>query len=198
MLKELSPNFWLHKALAEMTSAEWEALCDGCGKCCLHKLVEEVDDESSRGNEGSSEGVGEGFNGGVGEGLTDGLTEAISEGLYMSATERLYYTDIHCAQLDPNTGHCQCYAKRLETVATCVNITLADLPRIHFMPSSCAYRRLHEGRGLADWHPLLHNGSQAAMLAAGHSVRSYPTMSERDIDEDDFELRIVTWPLSDG
>ena len=159
-------KFWQDKSLRDMTSEEWEALCDGCGKCCLHKLV----DEEGAAPEGPS-------------------------GLHMDAGEQLFYTDIRCRYLDPVTSRCGCYAQRLDKVAECVNITLADLPQIHFMPTSCAYRRLHEGKGLADWHPLLHNGSQQAMRRAGVSVASHPTISETDIDEDDYELRIVTWPL---
>lgn len=44
MTKALRPKFW-ELDLHELTHEEWEALCDGCGKCCLNKLEDEVTGE---------------------------------------------------------------------------------------------------------------------------------------------------------
>lgn len=169
--KALSAEFWRTKTLAQMSTAEWEALCDGCGKCCLHKLLAAAESEP---DEESAES---------------------DDDAWMHAGEELHYTDVRCQYLDPATARCGCYAERLARVENCVNITLADLPNIHFMPSTCAYRRLHEGRGLPLWHPLRHGGSRVAMQAAKQDVGSYATVSECDVAEEDYELRIVTWPL---
>lgn len=137
-----------------MSHAEWESLCDGCGKCCLHKLIDEDD-----------------------------------------AQEVIEYTDVSCRLLDTKTGLCSDYANRKEHVPDCVVITPDNVNKLDYMPTSCAYRRLAEGRGIPSWHPLNHNGSRGPMLAAGMSAAGL--VESEDYVEEELELRIVTWPLND-
>ncbi|RUO19315.1 YcgN family cysteine cluster protein [Aliidiomarina iranensis] len=155
--------FWQEKTLAEMSESEWEALCDGCGKCCLHKLLEDRDD--------------------------------VADDAPMELGEDLHYTNVACQLLDTKAGGCSNYANRHQFVPDCVQLSLAALPTIHFMPPSCAYRRLHEGRGLPSWHPLLHGGSRAAMAAAGMAVTGYATQKDTECAPEDG--LIVSWPLYD-
>lgn len=162
----LEKEYWKKKSLSEMNDEEWEALCDGCAKCCLHKFI---DDEQSE---------------------NPATTNVMYEG------ESIVYTNIACHLLNTKTCQCSSYDKRTELVPDCVKLTKDNLKDIFFMPPSCAYRRLHEGKDLPEWHPLRHNGKKSAMHKAGQSVRN-KTISEHDVDLDDFEHFIVRWPLGD-
>lgn len=158
--------FWQEKTLSEMTRTEWESLCDGCGKCCLHKFI---DDEAVE---------------------TPESTDVLQEG------ETVEFTNIVCDYLNTKTCSCTQYQKRTELVPDCVQLTKDNLQDIFYMPNSCTYRRLHEGRGLPQWHPLLNRNKKTAMHKAGMSVRG-KTVYEHQVDKEKYEDYIVLWPLQD-
>ena len=130
-----------------MTTTEWEALCDGCGKCCLNKL-EDPD------------------------------------------TGEVAFTRVACRLLDDQTCRCAQYDIRKQFVPECVVLTPKTLPDVaYFMPSTCAYRVLHEGKALEDWHPLI-SGRAQSVHDAGQSVQGW-TIPEFEVDEDDWEDHII-------
>jgi len=139
-------DFWKHKALAEMSPHEWESLCDGCAKCCLHKLQDEDTDE-------------------------------------------VFYTSVACAQLNLATCRCKVYAQRLQHVPDCLDLVKENMAELSWLPSSCAYRLVSEGKDLPDWHPLV-SGDVASVHASGMSVVGR-VVSERDVAEDELELYII-------
>lgn len=141
-------RFWERKSLAEMTGEEWEALCDGCGRCCLVKLEDED-------------------------------------------TGEFHATSVRCFLLDDKTCRCGDYENRQARVPDCVKLDASNAGTLGWMPSSCAYRRLAEGRGLAWWHPLV-SGDPKTVEAAGISVRGR-TISEHDVEEEDLIDHIRRW-----
>jgi uncharacterized cysteine cluster protein YcgN (CxxCxxCC family) len=162
-------NFWDVKTLEEMTRQEWESLCDGCAKCCLHKFI---NDEA------------------LPEDQELMPTDHINEG------EQMVYSNIACHLLNDKTCECTQYTKRTQLVPDCVQLTQDNLEDVFFMPSSCTYRRIQEGRGIPSWHPLLNKGKKSAMHKAGMSVRG-KIVKDDDVDMEYFEDYIVTWPLND-
>ena len=159
-------QFWLKKSLSEMSQSEWEAICDGCGKCCLNTFIDSEDEDDFA------------------------PTDQLREG------EQLIFTNIVCQYLDNNTCGCSEYENRQILVPSCVKLTKENLKDIFFMPQSCSYRRLHEGRGLASWHPLVNNGDKSHMHELGISVKD-KTVKDCDVKLDDFDLYIAEWPTKD-
>ncbi|WP_434082899.1 YcgN family cysteine cluster protein [Acidisoma cladoniae] len=139
--------FWKTKTLDEMSQEEWESLCDGCGRCCLHKLRHEDTDELS-------------------------------------------FTNVACRLLDIDTCRCSDYPSRQSKVPDCVQLTPVALRDIDWLPPSCAYRRIEEGRDLPDWHPLV-SGTAETVMKSGASARGR-IISERDAGA--LEHHVVDWP----
>ncbi len=131
-----------------MTPSEWESLCDGCGKCCLHKLQFED-------------------------------------------TGELCYTNVACRLLDLDTCRCSKYQQRERFVPDCVRLEPGNIAELTWMPSTCAYRLLAEGKDLPHWHPLV-TGDPNSVHDAGISVLGRVVPEKRAWT---LEHHIVDWPM---
>ncbi len=110
-------------------------------------------------------------------------------------TGEIIPTRVHCRLYDPEACRCSDYASRKAHVPDCVKLTPHNIEALEWMPLSCAYRRLHEGRGLADWHPLV-SGDPESVHAAGVSVRGQ-TVSETTLEDPQDALGFAAWDLTE-
>jgi len=141
--------FWEANALEKLNHEEWEALCDGCARCCLFKLRNEE-------------------------------------------THEVFYTNVVCQLLNTDTCQCTDYLNRSTLVPTCLTLNPALVKSLDWLPATCAYRRLQEGKQLPWWHPLLSRNKDSVHFA-GISVRG-KNISELDINmETELEDYIIEW-----
>jgi len=151
MSHKLRPRFWETVPLAKMTRAEWEALCDGCGKCCMNKLEDED-------------------------------------------TGEVVLTNVACRLFDDATCQCSQYAIRHQFVPECIVLKPQTMDKnLYWMPETCAYKLLWQGKPLYAWHPLL-SGTPGSVHAANVSMQGR-TVPEFEIDEDDWEDHIIEEPV---
>ena len=146
----LRPRFWETVAMDRLSKPEWEALCDGCGKCCLNKLEDED-------------------------------------------TGEVALTRLACRLLDDESCLCSQYPIRHQFVPECIVLTPKALrDNLYWLPQTCAYRLVVEGRPLYPWHPLI-SGDPETVHEAGVSVRGL-TIPEFEVGEDDWEDHIIEEP----
>nr|WP_255670567.1 YcgN family cysteine cluster protein [Cognatishimia sp. F0-27] len=147
----MAARYWERKAPKDMSKREWEALCDGCGKCCLNKLEDED-------------------------------------------TGYVALTRVACRLFDDSTCRCAQYPIRHQFVPECIVLSPSTMEdNLYWMPETCAYRLVWEGKPLFDWHPLI-SGRAESVHEAGVSMRD-ATVPEFAIDEDDWEDHIIEEPL---
>ena len=96
-------------------------------------------------------------------------------------TGEIIPTRVHCKLFDSALCRCSDYANRKQHVPDCIKLTPGNIEGLMWMPKSCAYRRLHEGRPLADCHPLI-SGDPESVHRAGVSIRGQ-TVSEASLPD---------------
>lgn len=136
-------DFYRTKSLAELSPEEWEALCDGCGRCCYRKYIT---------------GYGK--------------------------REKIHYTRVACDLMDLKTGKCRDYENRFKIIKDCLQLTKNNVAQFDWLPETCAYRLVHEGKPLPDWHPLI-SGRKESVGEAGILIQN--GIHEHEVDECDWD-----------
>lgn len=146
-----SEPFWKRLQLEDLSETQWESLCDGCGRCCLEKMINK-------------------------------------------RTGKVYYTDVVCPLFDPGDCRCGNYANRSHVIPDCISLKpSASIRDFRWLPRTCAYRLLAEGRDLAWWHPLV-SGRPESVHEAGISLKGKP-ITPRSESTADLDSRIVHWGI---
>ena len=141
----LRKSFWEKYNLDQLNQDEWEALCDGCAKCCLLKIVNK---------------------------------------------KKTYMTNISCSKLVHDSCRCSDYLNREKNVKDCLKLTKENLHKnLKFLPSSCSYKLINEGKTLPDWHHLITNDKEK-VHKLNKSIRDF-CVSETSVGLKDYENYII-------
>jgi uncharacterized cysteine cluster protein YcgN (CxxCxxCC family) len=126
------------------------------------------------------------------ESLCDGCGKCCLLKLDDEDGDGIDFTDVSCRLLDRETCRCNRYDERKLLVPDCVMLRPDNVGALKWMPSTCAYRLIAEGKDLEWWHPLVSGDSDTVHLA-GISVRDR-VIPETEVADHDLEDHIVDWP----
>lgn len=122
------------------------------------------------------------------ESLCDGCGRCCLFKFQDEDSDEMLFTNVACALFDAATCRCSSYPKRFESVPECADIRKFTEREYQWLPESCAYRLLFEGKPLESWHPLI-SGDPESVHEAGISMQD-SVINEADADMDDLESYI--------
>ena len=144
-MTEVRKLFWEKYSLDQISQDEWEALCDGCAKCCLLKIVNK---------------------------------------------NKIFITNISCSKLELESCKCSDYENREKNVKACLKLTKDNLHKnSKFLPSSCSYKLISEGKPLPQWHYLISKDKESVHRVNQSIKDDY--ISETSVDEENYEDHVV-------
>ncbi len=130
------------------------------------------------------------------ESLCDGCGLCCLNKLEDWDTGEVAFTSVACRLLDGSSCRCTNYPNRQAIVPDCIQLTPTEVDEISWLPPTCGYRLARDGEDLYWWHHLI-SGDRETVHQAGISARGR-TVSETEVDVDDFEDYLVDWPLTVG
>ena len=119
------------------------------------------------------------------------LISLLATMLQFEKNNELFYTNVSCHLLDTNSCKCKDYENRKKLVPDCVKLTPKNLNQLDWMPNTCAYKLIHEGKELPDWHPLIQKTSKDINME-NYSVAKR-VISEKDINMEKITDYIFDW-----
>lgn len=124
------------------------------------------------------------------ESLCDGCGQCCLQKLEDEDTGQIAVTNVVCELLDLSTCRCARYERRIQEVPECIDLKRYGEAAFRWLPVTCAYRLLAEGKDLPTWHPLL-SGSAKSVHEAGQSIRSYAIPGP--VADELLEDHIIDW-----
>lgn len=123
------------------------------------------------------------------ESLCDGCCQCCAHKLQDEETDEIFKTNVVCRYLDEKNCQCTVYVERHAYVPDCIKVTPENAGVLSWVPETCSYRLVAQGKPLPDWHPL-NTGDPKSTQKAGFSVTG-KIIFENEIDDDDIEEFIV-------
>ena len=131
------------------------------------------------------------------ESLCDGCARCCLNKVQDEDSGAITWTSIACDLLDGQACRCRNYAQRSKLVPDCVKLTAKGVHQLPWLPPTCAYVLVAQGKPLFWWHHLV-SGSHDTVHSAGISVRGRISARESDVEIEDYELHAIAWDTDGG